>query len=1198
VTQTSGFFSTLCKGLPTTGFLSVALVCVAVLFSGVRLNAQVQSGMNGTVTDSSGAVIVAAHVTVTNDATAVVSRGVTSSAGTFVIVGLIPGQYSVVVEAPGFKKSLQSGVTIEIARMSEVSFRMEVGATSATVQVEASTVSLDTTSPLLGTTLEPELVKTAPLEINGLARQIDSFVLLAPGVESTAGATYTIGGPEGININGGVSYESAVQFNGVSVAFVDYSGNQTSINPPYEMVNEFRVNTSTFDAAYGLGKGVVTYSMASGTNQFHGDGFEILRNQFFDSVGFFPTAFNAAGKPIPPVDQQNNYGFTLGGPVYIPKVYNGKNRTFFHFSADWFRQNQAQTSIGTVPTLAMVGKGTANPGAFDFSNFVNAQGTVIPIYDPLTGQPFPGNIIPASRISPLAKSILPFIPAPNTTGILSGLQDNELPAVPSVAIIQHLWGYTIDENISAAQSVHFSQWRDSLSSPYFANNPIVPSSNELQSEVNNTQLGSGFLLNYVKTINPNLVVTAGADWIGSVSDQNNARMGVSFGGVPGGTAFPLINFDGQNAPTNWGVPGNTFFGCCEGGLTVSDIRRLGLVFANNWLWNKGRNTINFGGEFRRTFEDILACNACSGTFNFSARTTSTPNSNDPNFGNDGSSFASFLLGDVDAGGIVHSNEQKLRANEFASYIQDDIKVNHRLTASVGLRWDVMAPFTDNSNQIIYLNPTEPNPGAGGLPGAATMFGNCAGCAGITRAAIHWKNVQPRIGFSYALNSKTVVRSGFYVTMLDGGAYEYGTAQVAAQMSPLLNGEYTRASNGSSTPGYGNWDITPMPQLQPTPFTPSIANGATIFTFDPKQAGMAPYDQSWNMSIQRQLPWNMFLTVAYVGSRTNHLPVTNSLPNQPNPSVLQYGSLLAEPVNSPDAVAAGITIPYPGFIQQLGGAATVEQALSPFPQYAAAYPVYELNGTAFYNGLQVQAEKRFSNGFSYLADVTISRNKADCATGSTQFAFNGENAYNPRAEYTPSYLDQLYVTRFVWTYKLPVGKGQRYLNSRGLLAQVLGGWQVSGIMTYAGGHPMGAFNGYNPLLVNFFDRPDIVPGVKLKTFNYGLSKKFFEGKLATPPVQFTTNAFVNTGPWALGNSVRNYAALRTPPLREESFELIKSFHITEQVQASLHMSYFNAFNRTMLEQPDDNSLDSTFGQITSLGSQISNRQGQATFRVEF
>ncbi len=1181
--QRSGSFRIRFQLWLTVAFLPVLVFSVGVFFSGVQVNAQVLSGINGTVTDASGAVITGAHVTVTNSSTGVASSAVTSSEGTFTIVGLIPGQYSVAAEVTGFKRT-QTDVTVEISKMSTVALQMQLGSVTEAVEVKGSSISLETTSPKIGTTLEPELVQTAPIEISSLARQIDAFMYLAPGVEGSS-TSHTI--------NGAVTYENAVQFNGIPVAFVDFSGNQTYMNPPYEAVSEFRVNSSTFDAQFGVGQGAVSFSMASGTNQFHGDGFDILRNQWFDSVGFFPSRFNASGQPIVPVDQQNDYGFTVGGPVILPKIYNGKNRTFFHFSLDLFRQNLAENAIGTVPTAAM------KEG--DFSNFVDSSGNQIPIYDPQTGLPFPSNKILSTRFSALANSVLPSIPNPNVTGLDSGNLSNEAPAITSIPIRQHMWAYTIDHNLSSSQSIHFSEWRDSVTEPTFTSAPIVPLSNELQSGIHNVNLANGFLLNYSKSISPTLMMTAGANWIGYTTGLNNANLNVSFPGVVGGTTFPLVTFDGQNAPTAWGVNGGSYLECCSGGLTVEDNRRLGLVLVNNWLWTKGRNSFNFGGEVRRTYQNIIACVFCSGTFDFSQRSTSTPNASDPNFGMYGSSFASFLLGLVDSGERQSAGKLYMRNKAFAPYVQDNYRVNKRLTLNLGMRYDILVPFTENHNNIIFVNRTELNTGAGDLPGAATKFGNCTGCAGITRGAIHWKNFQPRVGFAYKVNSKTVIRSGFYISYLDGGAYEYGTSFSASFMSPLLNGEYIRAATGSSVPGYGSWDVTPMPLPQATPFNPTIGNAGVIFDFPPNKVGTAPYDQAWNFGVQRELPWNMFLTVSFVGNHAVHLPTTLALNNQPNPSILTEfpnPNVLGELVTSPDAVADGIKVPYPNFVQQFGASAIVEQALTPFPQFAGYFPVYEMDGKAMYNGLQVQAEKRFSNGLSYLADVTISRLDANTAVGSGPYSPNGMNAFNPGPEYVPSYIDQLYNTHWVASYELPVGHGKKLLNSKSLVSRLLGDWQVSGILTYTGGFPFGASNDYNPLLVNSFDRPNIVSGVKLQTYNYNLSKPYLLGGTQAPPVQFPTDAFQNTGPWGLGNSVRAYAALRTPPLRDENFAAMKYFHITEHVRATIRLDYFNAFNRTQLQAPDNNSLDSTFGEVINLSSQISNRQGQATFRLEF
>jgi len=1165
--------------------LTIAFLSVVCFSAAARLEAQVENGITGSVIDTSGAVIAGANVTVLNTATGVTQHTTTSTVGTYIVIGMAPGHYSVEVEITGFRKTVRPDVTVEVAKISTVDFQMTPGAVTTTVNVTGSEILLNTESPALGTTLEPELVKSAPLELTGLARQLDSFMYLAPGVQGSASSH---------NINGGLTYENEVQFNGVPVAFVQYQGVQTNINPPYEMVNEFRVNSTTFESEYGLGQGAVTYNMASGTNALHGDGFYILRNQLFDSVGFFPTHFRPDGTPAPPVNQQHDAGFTVNGPVILPKIYNGKDRTFFLVSSDWFGFNQAQKQIGTVPTPAMKNG--------DFSGFVDSTGTQILIYDPQTGLPFPGNIIPPGRISSLAKSILPSIPDPDRAGVVFGMQSNKSPAVSSLTITQNLWGYTLDHHLSSSQSIHFSQWRDSLTTPYFTFAPIVPSANELQSRINDHELGSGFVLNYENSLKKNLVMSVGADWIGEVSGQHNAKSGVSFPGVAGGNYFPYIQFDGQNAPTNFGAnDGGTNFAGQLGGFAEVNNRQLGIVIANNWLWTRGRHVLNIGGQFRRTYQDYDNCGFCSGSFSFSQRTTSTPNTNDPNFGTYGSSFASFLLGQADAGVRLSSNVTRLRNKEFALYIQDNVKLTQRLNANVGLRWDIMVPFTEENNNVVYMNfqnPTVLDPGAGNLPGGATKFGNCNGCAGITRASVAWKNLQPRIGLSYQLTPKTVVQAGFFITYLNGGAYEYGTVQTGILFASLLGGAFSRQSSFGHTPAYGSWDANPMPNPPPTPFSPSIGNGTNILGFNPKTFGRAPYDSAWNANVQRQLPWNMFVTIAYVGNRAIHVPSSLHQPEQPYPSVLKYGSLLGELATSQDAINAGITIPFPGWVELFGGTGTVIQTLLPFPQYSDIYNTYETDGTSFYNGLQIQGEKRFSHGLSFLAHFTLSRNTANESVGSTLQQPNPINSFDMPPEFTPSAIDQKYISDYVATYALPFGNGQRFLNSKGFLNQLVGGWQFSGVLTYAGGYPFGAYNGYNPLYANFGDRPDIVPGVKLKTYSYSRSKDFFTGKLTSQPTQFPTNAFVNTTPWELGTAVRSYASLRTPPLRLENFDVIKAFPLGERVRAILRLDYFNAFNRTQLEAPDANSTDSTFGQITNLSSQISNRQGQATFRIEF
>lgn len=1152
------------------GGLLIALSLMLFLLLPASSRGQAMSGLTGTVTDSTGAVVSGARVTIRNEATGTATQAITTGAGTYAVRGLKPGLYSISTNMNGFESYVKSHVSVEVGATWTENITLTPGATSQTVNVTADSVGLNTTSPGVGTTLEPKVLNALPIELSGNARQIDQFVFLSPGVQ---GNTFTH------EVNGGINYQNEVLFNGIPLVQPNLEGQQTYMNPPYELVNEFRVERATFSAQYGLAQGAFTYNMASGTNHLHGDAFEINRNSMFDSDGFFPSHFNAQGKPIPPIDHQNDFGFTIGGPVMLPKVYDGRNRTFFLFTSDWYRQNHALTSIGAVPTVAMT--------QGDFSDFVDSNGNVIPIYDPQTGQPFPDNQIPTTRFSPLAKAILPSIPAPDRPGTNFGLQSNKSPVIHGTPIDENLYGFTLDHNLNSTQSLHFTMWRDNQLTTPIGYAPIVPLKNELQSGQNNYNYATGFLLNYVNTVTPNLVMTAGIGWLGKLDGQSNALHGDSFSGVQGSTVFPNITFNGQNAITNWGV---------SPGETANTDRQLGISLVNNWLWTKGRNTFDIGGEVRRAYEDQQSCTSCAGQFNFSQAQTSTPDPSDPNFGRYGSSFASFLLGQVDSANRAFALEMEMRNFSISPYIEDDIKVNNRFTVNAGLRWDITVPFTENHNYVVFLDETAQNPGAGNLPGAATRFGNCSGCAGYNRASIDWKDFGPRLGFSWMLDKKTVVQAGSYVTFLQGGAYEFGTANVIPNMGSLLAGTFSRSSTGSNTPGYGNWDTNQMPIPPQNPFSPSIGNGNSIEYFN-QNLGRNPYDVAWNVSIQRELPWNMFLSAAYVGNRAQHLPSGLNPINQPNPSVLQYGSLLSQPVDSPAAVAAGIKNPYPDFTNQFGGGATVMQALRPFPQYSNVQNLYDLTGRSNYNALQLQAEKRFSNGLSYLSSLTLGRALTNDDRLFAAF-FNGPlNKYNQRPEYAVSNNDQKYLVRVAATYELPVGHGKQFFNNNGFTGQVLGGWQISAILDYEGGTPLGIRESGSGL--NGFNRPQVVSGVSRKTFNYDRAKDYFLGKVAAPPKMFTTGAFTPTpNQYVLGDAARNYASLRNPPTRMENMSLMKHFNIGEKVSALLRMDYFNAFNRTVVYGPDTNINDSNFGEVTGEGSAIINRQGQATFRIQF
>ncbi|MGA2166741.1 MAG: TonB-dependent receptor [Terracidiphilus sp.] len=1191
-----------CRIRPT---LLAAMAFYSMLFTAAPwLSAQVAYGVNGTVTDSSGAVIPGAQVAVRADATGVVTNAVSSPAGAFTIMLSNTGSYSVTVNAPGFKQFVEKSVGVEVGMFSTVVAKLQPGATTETVQVTAQEIAMNTADPGIGTTIEPELVSAAPIEVNGGPRQIDSFVLQTPGTSAPPSAAGT--GIEGsaLSINGGITAESSYYYNGIPItqAFTANVSESGNAYPPYEMVSEARVASATFSAQYGLAAGAVTYKMAGGANTYHGDAFFNNRNNFFDSVGFFNgPAWGGSNKA--PTNHQTNYGFTLSGPASIPHLYNGKDRTFFLFTLDWYGQHGAQTAFHTLPTAAELNG--------DFSNFLDANGNLVTIFDPLTGQQFqcngkPNAICP-SRFSTVSKSLLPLLqpssPLRTGTGTYNGEQDNEAPYVKSTTNYNHNWGFTMDHNLTASQNIHFSLWNQNVNSPSPGNN-MFPNSNELSSATVNQTSGRGYLLNYIKMVSPNLVVTAGVNKTDIYYNNHVVNQSADFAAITNAVSFPGINFiDGAFPVTDWGNHSSR-----------NSTRRYDNAFVNNWLWTKGKHTFNIGGEFRRTLEDSLICRTCGGDFNFSHKQTADPNNFNSN--TTGNAFASFLLGDVISAERNWALPADLRNLAVSSYIQDDYKFSPRLTINAGLRWDIPVPFTAKQNDITFANFNMPNAGADNLLGALTKLGSCAvGCSGINRAAIHWKDLGPRFGFSYQVNNKTVVQGGYYLAFMGGGAYAFALGRVAQDYTNVLAGSYQSPTGSNTTPGFGNWDSNVISNPQQIPFTPTMGNGQMVRQMDPKTAGISPYTQSWSFNIQRELPDNMFLMLAYIGNRDIHLPSSLNQPNMLDPKYLALGNVLNDTVDQiatdPAAIAAGIKIPYTNFVNDYGGDPTsisIIQAMLPYPQFGGTDNHFDQAGTSFYRSLQAQVQKRFTHGLAFLSSLTLAQNWSDVDFGVTLQQNNAQNPQNQKAEWSVSSLNQKWNDKNMFTYVLPIGAGQRFLSHSGLADEILGGWQVAGIMNYSTGNPLGIYENTNNVVLytnangDAQPRPNIVPGQARKTYSYSRTRDYFVGKTPVQPVQFNTNAFSLAGQFTFGNAARNYIGITAPPNLMENFDAMKTFHIGERVKATLRVDYFNAFNRTQFGSkapPVDNTIeDSTFGMVQGTSSNISNRQGQATLRITF
>ena len=1137
--QVNALCTRLHKSLEQAAIL--ALMLAVFLTSAVKLHAQASTGITGTVTDASGAVVPNAKVTITNNATQVVNHSESNSAGTYNVPDLLPGTYTVQVESPGFQTSIHNGVLLEVGRNSTVDVALATGNVSTSVEVQESAITLNTTQPELGTTIENKVVEELPNIISGgRGRQIDAFVFLAPGVT---------GGTFSKRINGGTDFQNEVVFNGIPMAQSETQGFQTIWNPPFEQVSEFNVLRSSFSAQYGLAQGVITYQTKSGTNLFHGDGFEILRNEAFDARG----AYNATK----PVDKENNYGFAIGGPVLIPHLYNGKNKTFFFLTMEWYRLNQTDTTLTSVPTAA------EKAGNF---NGVNQ------IYDPLTpGVLFPNDTIPLSRFSALTNTLLPSIPTPTGAGLV-----NNYPAPLGVLPQrQNPWGFNIDHTINEKQSIHWSEWRDKQTSFGREGSGTEKLGNPLSSFSSTPDLGTVFILNYVNNISPHLVATAGASWLGELNDQISLTKNVSFAAAPGAQQLPGINFSGPNAPTGYGSA-----------WIESVNRKLGWVLENNYLWIKGKHTFNIGIEARRTYQDDNECQRCAGNFNFSNNQTANPNLSD--LSTTGNAFASFLLGTADSAKRYGTYELRLRNFDVYPYIQDDIKLRPNLTVNLGVRRDIMQPFTEMNNLIVFFDSLTANPAAGGLPGAALKFGNCTGCAGFTRADTKYNHFSPRIGMSYSPNNKTVIQGGFSWNYLDGGAYEYGTAKVAVNYANLLDGSFQRNSTGTTQAAFGSWDSNILPAPAPIPFSQGLGVGGQIDAFS-KKDGIAPYDMVWSINLQRELPYNMLLNVTYTGNRANFLPgqlnPINQLPNQ----YLSLGAtLLGSLVTSPAAIAAGIKSPYPNFVNDFGSGATVLQALRPYPQYAGIFNNFDDSASSLYNAAQVQLEKRYTNGLSFLVSFTLSHALSNTASGFTSFSNPSLDKNNQKAEWTVDGSDSPQALNIAGTYELPIVPGRKFLNKPTLVNKMLGGWQFSPLLTYASGNPQSLSVDNGNALGNGFNRPNMTTGAQMDV-NYN---NVYKGL----PV-FNIGAFSNPGVFTPGNTPRNLASLRSPAGLNENMALAKSFPIGEHVKAKFEIEYFNVFNRLIFGGPDTSLGDANFGLV--INSQANTRrEGQAHFTIRF
>jgi hypothetical protein len=1114
--------------------------------------------IQGTVVDPSGAVLSGAIVTARNMGTGVTTTATTTSAGVYALPNLPPGPYAVTVEAPGMKKYVQEGITVSTNSTVGLDLQLQLGSTTETVTVTSDASQLETETSDVGSTVQNTLIRNLPLEVSGTIRNPVQFITLIPGFVGNVGNDPGSNSTDDFKVSGGQMGATDVLVDGVSISLVS-PNTQWNKGVSSDGVQEFKVLQSNFSAEFGeSGDGIVNLTMKSGTNELHGSAYDYLRNRALDARAWTlntQNAFNSAtGAPLQPKppDTQNDFGFTVGGPVYLPHIYNGKGKTFFFFDYEAFRFHTGSS-----------GPSSWIPEAFrngDFSALcVSSEGETFTggvcsnpnhqLYDPTTHASIPNNLLsndPNYTPSSVMTNVFALLP-PTTGGLTNNVFDQSTSKTTA-----HLWDLKIDQTISNKQG--FSFGFDYANTKTGGTSILGPF---LGSQTPQDTRYVRFNHNYIFT--PNLVNqflvgfsrrfrTEASNGLGENWPEKLGLTGVAQ------TTFPCIKFIGTDYQDRLNNCGASQF--ADNVYQAND----------SVSWVRGKHAFKFGGGLRFLQFNTRRLTQSSGEFHFQSDETSLN-------GTGGYAVASALFGLVNNGTLNYGHTLGVRYKGFSFFAQDTYKVTSRLTLNYGLRYDLDLPARESQDRFSQVDPTLPNPGAGNIPGAYTYYGSGPGRNGKTRLQDTYKKAfGPRVGFAYTINDKTVVRGGygiFYQPLKEGSFADQDALG-------FFNIENLSVGNGAP------FQIdSGFPHIQPPsgPLTPEGQNGNGGVILIPRNSGRPGDAQSWNLDVQRQITKNLQVSVAYVGAKGTHLPALNIIPNQVNPGYLSLGSELTmdssclAAATCPNAIAAGVHLPYASFTGPL------KQALRPFPQYGDFNQednsfTPDRTGNSTYHSMQAQLNKRFAQGLNFLVSYTVSKNITDADSqgpGVAGFmganAWIGQNSYDRRAEKAVSELDTPQRLVMSFFYELPIGRGKRMLNTNGWANRVVGGWYTSGVLHYQSGIPTAVYSNCSGTAGDVLfagchftgsARVNVIPGVTQKN---GRDLNPF-----TTPF-FNAAAFAAPDPLTFGNEPRTLGSARTFGDRGEDITFGKKTNIIgERMVIDFRAEFFNIFNRHILQQP--------------------------------
>ncbi len=1118
--------------------------------------------LTGNITDPTGATLPGASVKAINLESAVSYSATSTTEGIYLLRGLPPGSYRVTVSKSGFKTVTQEPVAVSTATVATLNFSLALGQVTESVQVTAELVQLQTATAEIGTVLPEKDMLDLPISLGGAAtagasgrRQIENFIFLTPGVTGSQWSK---------SINGAPGFSQEILIDGVDAQNLGAPSFIADSTPPYEAVSEFKVQNTLFPAEYGLGYGVMNFTLKSGGNSFHGDVFEFLRNDVLNARGFFGTD--------KPTLRQNEFGGTIGGPVILPH-YNGKEKTHFFFAYSGFtlRGGLPQPGLVTIPTIkertgdfsdypAQIYDPATTCGIVNYVTGLNnspcqldAGGNAI-----VTRQPFDGNVIPADRISGVAQRAVALLPPPDFPNkVFENYVDRS-----SQPGTEHAWSIKIDHVINEKQRLSGAFWWVNYNT--VINGPVA---GELNPGLRHTPThGGGFRVNHFFNITPSLLnhlaygyTPTQPTWTLWEVDKRKGNQILKIPGIPADAGgYPDLNFDRDYQSLGNGN---------ENGYDPQKYHNW--VLSDDVSWVRGRHELKFGAMYRFRNNVAQDNSAVAGYFDFSALSTSQPSS--PDFSILGNSFASFMLGHAfDGTRKIPAPVQDFRDGFWAFYVDDAIKLSRKVTLGLGLRYELPIYVTEKNGIMSFMDPNRPNPGAGGYPGALIFLGQGQGRTGTSNVfgSYHTAFV-PRLSLTYAWNDKTVVRLG------------YGVFRLYPNYGRVNSGEFWNFGFGlvqsvSTTdegihPGFIlDQGFPPPPGTLPN-FDPAQNNGGTA-TFVNPSANKPAFMQSWTVDIQRELPFNILLDLGYVASQTAGLWTGLEDVNQVDPRYLSLGNTLDADVYSPEAAAAGITAPYPGF------SGSVAQALRRFPQYTTVYDMFQPTGYNTYHSLQIRLQKRYSNGLSLLGAYTLSKNIG--VPGSDTFGDiyggggdKGLNSFNRRIEKALAPTDRTHVLVLSWTYELPWGRGKKFgSNWIPVVNHVLGGWQINSIERYQSGTPIGIHGGPSLPLFGGGNRPnwvspDVRTSVSLGDFD------------PTKDRYLNINAFSQPAPFTFGNAPRLLPNVRVPALYNEDFSVFKRVYFGESRFVEFRTEMFDVFNRVVFGGIRTNfNSPKTFGKI--------------------